>query len=225
VRARLSGPDGWGVQATSPTGIDELAAGKSLATTWRVQVPADVQPGTYSLDLEASFHTEADPSTVTSRQTLRVVVPIPLPSGTSYLSDDNWLSAVNGYGPVERNTSNGESKAGDGHTMTINGATYAKGIGAHAPGVIEFYLGGRCSTVTSDVGVDDEKSANGSVTFEIWADGTKVADSGLMTVADPAKTLTANVSGATLLRLVVTDGGNGNNSDHADWAGAQVTCT
>jgi alpha-galactosidase len=73
--------------------------------------------------------------------------------------------------------------------------------------------------------VDDEKAAKGSVTFEIWADGTKAADSGLLTTADGPRHLTADLTGATFVRLVVTDGGNGNDSDHADWAGPRLTCT
>jgi alpha-galactosidase len=32
------------------------------------------------------------------------------------------------------------------------------------------------------------------------------------------------VSGASVVRLIVTDGGNTNNSDHADWADAKITC-
>jgi alpha-galactosidase len=151
-------------------------------------------------------------------------VPPPPPGGTTNLGDATWLRAVNGYGPVERNMSNGESRAGDGHTMSIEGKTYATGLGAHAPGEIEFYLGGDCTALTTDVGVDDEKTASGSVTFEIWVDGAKVADSGLMDTSTPAKTLTADLTGATLLRLVVTDGGNGNNSDHAYWADPRLTC-
>ena len=73
--------------------------------------------------------------------------------------------------------------------------------------------------------MDDEKAANGSVTFEVWADGRKVTDSGLLTTADPAKELTADVSGAAVVRLIVTDGGNTNNSDHADWADARLVCS
>jgi alpha-galactosidase len=79
--------------------------------------------------------------------------------------------------------------------------------------------------VSADVGVDDEKTSNGTVTFEVWADGKKVADSGLLTTADPAAHLTADVGGATFVRLIVTDGGDGNNSDHADWADARIACT
>jgi hypothetical protein len=45
----------------------------------------------------------------------------------------NFLGTpTNGWGPVERDTSNGEQAAGDGHTMSINGATFTKGLGAHA---------------------------------------------------------------------------------------------
>jgi alpha-galactosidase len=46
-----------------------------------------------------------------------------------------------------------------------------------------------------------------------------------VTGTDTAKHLTANLSGAKFVRLVVTDAGNGNNSDHADWAAAQTTCS
>jgi alpha-galactosidase len=131
----------------------------------------------------------------------------------------------NGWGPVEKDMSNGETAAGDGHPITINGTVHTKGLGVHAPSSVEYYTAKKCTSVSADVGVDDEKTAKGSVTFELWADGTKVADSGLLTTADPAKHLTAGVGGATFVRLVVTDGGNGNDSDHADWADAQITCT
>jgi alpha-galactosidase len=134
------------------------------------------------------------------------------------------MSATNGYGPVERNTSNGESAAGDGHPITIGGVVYDKGLGVHAESAVEFYAGKACEKVTADVGVDDEKGANGTVAFEIWADGTKVASTGVLTNAMPAQPLTADVTGAEVIRLVVTDGGDGIDSDHADWANAQLTC-
>jgi alpha-galactosidase len=156
---------------------------------------------------------------------VQFLVPTPAPTADAYLSDLPWLSMTNGWGPVERDRSNGETGATDGRALTINGVQYAKGLGSHAPSDIEYYLGGHCATVTTDVGVDDEKGSRGTVSFEIWADGDKVADSGVMTNAMPAATLTADVSGATLLRLVVTDGGDGVDSDHADWAGTAITCS
>jgi len=79
--------------------------------------------------------------------------------------------------------------------------------------------------VTATVGVDDEKNGKGSVEFIVSADGKKVADSGVLTNAMGGKPLQADVTGAHNVQLIVTDGGDGNDSDHADWADAQLTCS
>ena len=223
VRNDLTAPDGWTVRATSRRSSALVGSGQSFATTWTVRVPEGAEPGTYDLTSTSAYQ----PGSAVARNTVQVDVlnVTPPPSGTSYLSDLSWLRSDNGWGPVEKDTSNGEQAAGDGHPITINGTVYKKGLGAHAPSSIEYYTAKKCTSVSADVGVDDEKSANGSVTFEIWADGTKVAGSGLLTTADPAEHLTADVTGATFVRLVVTDGGNGNDSDHSDWADARLTCT
>jgi alpha-galactosidase len=225
VRTALSGPAGWTVRATSPRRADRLGSGQAFETTWRIGVPEDAEPGTYTLHATLSYSGGRPRQREIMRQRFEVVVPPPVPTGTTNLGDAAWLRALNGWGPVERNMSNGETAAGDGKTITIEGRTYATGLGVHAPGEIEFYVGGRCSSLTTDVGVDDEKAASGTVTFEIWADDRKLADSGVMDTAMPAKTLTADLTGATLLRLVVTDAGDGTNSDHADWADPRLTCT
>jgi alpha-galactosidase len=222
VRVEVSVPERWRADAASASAADDLAGGESLDTDWRVSVPAAAPPGSYELTATTTARQGGRP--VTSTGTATVVVPTQPPGGTTNLGDLPWLSATNGYGPVERNTSNGERSAGDGRTMSIEGRRYATGLGTNAPSEIAFYLGRHCTNVTTDVGVDDEKSANGSVTFELWADGAKVADSGAMDTSTPARTLFADLTGATVLRLVVTDGGNGNNSDHGDWADPRLTC-
>ena len=56
-----------------------------------------------------------------------------------------WLSHDNGWGPVEKDTSNGERPAGDGHPITISGAVYTKGLGVHAPSAVEYYTAGKCN--------------------------------------------------------------------------------
>ena len=45
-----------------------------------------------------------------------------------------------------------------------------------------------------------------------------------MTWQDAAKPIDANIGNSDFVRLVVADGGDGTNSDHADWADAKVTC-
>jgi hypothetical protein len=146
------------------------------------------------------------------------------PAGTSYLSNLTWISANNGYGPVEKDMSNGESGAGDGRTIKIRGVSYAKGLGTHAASDVQYSLAGACTTFTATVGVDDEVAPNGSVVFQVLADGTKIYDSGTVTGSTAAKSVNVNVSGKSVLELKVTDSGNGNAYDHADWAQAQITC-
>ncbi|MHC3467902.1 NPCBM/NEW2 domain-containing protein [Streptomyces sp. 7R007] len=223
VSAALTGPDGWAVKATSPTRSPALPTGRSLRTSWSVTAPTGTPTGTYPLTLRASYRGPTGDRVEETLPLTATIVTAP-PTGTSELGDLPWLSATNGYGPVERDTSNGESAAGDGHPITIGGVVYAKGLGVHAESEVAYYTGRACETVTADVGVDDEKGANGTVAFEIWADGTRVAATGVLTNAMPAQPLTADVTGAEVVRLVVRDGGDGIDSDHADWAAPHLTC-
>ncbi|MGW3462263.1 NPCBM/NEW2 domain-containing protein [Streptomyces olivaceoviridis] len=223
VSVSLTGPAGWTVRPTSTTSAATLAPGGTLRTGWRVIAPSGTPTGSYGLTLTTNYRSPSG-TPVTSTLPLSASVVVPPPAGTSYLGDLPWLSATSGWGPVERNTSNGENAAGDGNPLTIGGTVYAKGLGVHALSDISFYTGEACEKVTAEVGVDDEKGTKGTVAFEIWADGTKAASTGVLTNAMPAQSLTADVTGAQVVRLVVTDGGDGVDSDHADWADARLTC-
>ncbi|MFF9092875.1 NPCBM/NEW2 domain-containing protein [Streptomyces sp. NPDC014802] len=223
VSVTLTGPAGWTVRPASPTTTASLPTGRSLRTDWTLTAPAGTPTGSYGLTLTTSYRS---PTGVRAANSLTVTasVVVPPPSGVSFLGDLPWLSADSGWGPVERNTSNGESAAGDGRPITLGGVVYGKGLGVHAPSTVAYYTGRSCETVSADVGVDDEKGANGTVAFEVRADGRTVASTGVLTNAMPAQHLTADVSGAQVVELVVTDGGDGVDSDHADWADARLTC-
>ncbi|NJL20459.1 MAG: hypothetical protein HC895_06010 [Leptolyngbyaceae cyanobacterium SM1_3_5] len=138
------------------------------------------------------------------------------------LSDLNWTSATNGWGPVERDRANGEQGAGDGGILTLNGVTYARGLGVHANSEITYALNGSYSRFLSDVGINDSVGSNGSVVFQVWADGTRLFESGVMTGNSATRAVDVDLTGRQTLRLVVTDAGNGANYDHANWAGAQL---
>ena len=149
------------------------------------------------------------------------------PESAFYLSDLPFAGTpVNGFGPVERNTSNGEALAGDGHMISIGGISYPKGLGVHANSSVEFRIDGKCTVFTAYVGADDEVNA-ASVTFEVWVDGLRTYSSpSLVQSGQPPTFVSVNVTCATSLRLVVTDGVvNANTADHADWANAQVSCS
>jgi hypothetical protein len=141
-----------------------------------------------------------------------------------YLSDMTWLSETNGWGPIERDRSNGGQAAGDGLPIRLNGVTYAKGLGMHAPGEVRVSIGS-CPAFAAHIGVDDEVDTSGSVTFEVWGDAVKLFDSGMMTGASATQAVNVSLAGRTTLRLVVTNGGDNVFSDHADWADARLICT
>lgn len=214
----LQAPDGWPVEP--PTARYEVHPGASQDIEFRVSVPADARLGPHDLDAlrygPGPFLADVESATVD--------VEPPLPPGYSWLSDRDWLSADNHWGPVERDTSNGTEVAGDGHTITIEGVTYAKGLGVHAPSRITYDLGGACTRFVADVGVDDENGDAGSVAFTVQADGSTVYRSPVLRGRDGAATADVDITGAGTLTLLVDDGGDGTGNDHADWAGARVEC-
>jgi alpha-galactosidase len=148
----------------------------------------------------------------------------PLPTGEVYLSDLSWTYVVNGLGPVERDASNGEALEGDGKPLRLRGGVYDKGLGMHGPALIRYRLGRACTRFTADVGIDDESAGKGTAQFEVWADGSRLFESGLVTGSTPARRVDVDLSGKRELRLFVGVGGDNYDFDHADWAGARLTC-
>ena len=222
LRLTAAAPAGWSVRGPVVT-RGRVGAGESVTGRWTVQVGQST--GYADVPVFAEFRA---PSGLWSRrvhveEAARVFVPPPPLTGTPYLSDLEFAAETNGWGPVERDRSVGEADAGDGNPMTIGGVTYEKGLGTHATAEVRIYLGGRCTSLTSLVGVDDEVTQPGSVVFQVLADDAVVFDSGVVRPG-PALPLTADVRGARMLTLRVTDAGDGKNFDHADWANAQLSC-
>jgi hypothetical protein len=136
-----------------------------------------------------------------------------------YLSDLTPTSATIGWGSIQKNKSVG------GNPITLRGTVYAKGIGTHAVSQISFALGGKYSTFTSDIGVDDEENGKGvgSVDFQVIGDGKILFDSGVLTNSSPIVSINISIVGVQTLTLVATNGvANSIDYDHADWAGARV---
>lgn len=222
VAINLQTPDGWGVHAASPTTLNNLPPGKSNTMTWDVTVPGDANPALYDIDAEATFIYGGHKLPGQKQVKSQIHVFTAPPSTDAYLSDMNWLEAMNGWGPVEKDRSNGESGSGDGNIITMDGTTYEKGLGAHAESAVSYYIGGKFSKFIADVGIDDEVGNNGSVTFQVWADGNKIYDSEVLNGSSPVKHVDVDITGATILKLVVTNGGDHNAYDHADWGGAMI---
>ncbi len=132
---------------------------------------------------------------------------------------------VNGLGPIEIDRHNGDAAAKDGGELSLDTVPYPKGLGVHAPSDIRYNLGGTCNgALIADVGIDDSVEDNGSVAFQVFLDGVKAYDSGIVRGSDLREAINVDVSGKRELRLVVTDGGDGNSLDRANWGGIRLSC-
>jgi alpha-galactosidase len=146
------------------------------------------------------------------------------PSGSVFLSDLTWTYAANGLGPVEKDQNNGASAAGDGTPIALRGQTFSKGLGMSAPSAVIFRMAQACTTFTATVGVDDLAKGSGSVVFQVFADGDKLFDSGVVTGTSDPVPVSVDVTGRRRLRLQVTNAGDGAALDRASWGDAKLDC-
>jgi hypothetical protein len=171
------------------------------------------------------------PSLTTGSTPSAVVEATPRPVATSggtwkdvSVSGLKATSEKNGWGPVERNRSNGGKAAGDGQAITVGGQKFTDGLGVNAASEISFALPGTCRTFSAVVGVDDEVGSKGSVVFVVRADGKELRRTSVLTGSSAAQKLSVDLGSARQLTLTVEDAGDGNSGDHADWASAVVNC-
>ncbi|QFU88912.1 glycoside hydrolase family 97 catalytic domain-containing protein [Amycolatopsis sp. YIM 10] len=215
-------PNGWSL-AGEPVRDSEFTPGEVLRGKWTVTVGPGA--GKHEIPIAADFR---DPSLVVPEvhvaKAVTVFVPPPVPSDGASVSDLPFMAAVNGWGPVERDRSNNDQAAGDGNPLRIGGVTYEKGLGTHALSEVTVYLGRGCQGFTALAGLDDETTQPGSATFEVLGDGVTLASTPVLRGGSPAVTVEADVRGVRMLTLRTTDGGDGKNHDHTDWAMPRLTC-
>jgi regulation of enolase protein 1 (concanavalin A-like superfamily) len=204
IERSLNGVDGWSSAGTASAEATSFSdtTGLSAGTKYYYRVRATNAVG------------DSDNSNIASATTQSPEV--------TYVSALNPISAVNGWGPYERDRSNGSTGAADGKTITLNSVTYAKGLGVHAASQLVYNLVGAYGRFMSDVGVDDETGA-GTVVFQVFADNVKIYDSGTMTQNSATKSIDVSVAGVQQLMLIVTNAGDDNSFDHADWANSRLT--
>lgn len=195
----LHAPPGWPTPV--PTGPG----------AWDVTVPAGAGPAHVAvLGLRA-----ADPTKRSAVSHVRIAThPGP---GTTDLTTVSPLAVTNGFGPVERDTSNGGGDPRDGRTMTVAGVEYPRGLGVSAPSEIVFALGGRAERFRAEVGIDDEAPRSGA-TVEVRADGEPLFRTELAP-GTPAVPIDVDVRGRHLLSLhVVADSpAEPDLQPHVDW--------
>ncbi|HRU20361.1 MAG TPA: NPCBM/NEW2 domain-containing protein, partial [Kiritimatiellia bacterium] len=112
-----------------------------------------------------------------------------------------------------------------GNPFKIARKRFERGVGTHAESWLSLEARGGALAFQAWVGVDDEEliRGKGSVIFRVYADGRRVADSGIRRAREPAFLLRADLTGAQVVTLHVSDAGDGDARDHADWCEAFFT--
>ncbi len=105
--------------------------------------------------------------------------------------------------------------------LSIAGRHFEQGVGSHAPSTLWVDLKGTTKRFTAWVGVDDEVGlGRGSIEFRIVADNSTLFRSKTMKGGDPPQRVDVDLTGKKMLLLIVRNGRDNNNFDHADWADA-----
>ena len=131
------------------------------------------------------------------------------------LRDLSYESAQQGWGSLQID------KAVGGQPLSIAGRTFQHGLGTHAASEVVYELAREMpgSLRRGSVWMTKMRGyTNSSVVFQVFGDGKKLFDSGVMRLNGPGECVSVNIAGMEELRLVVTDAGDGNSCDHADWA-------
>lgn len=147
--------------------------------------------------------TDSDGKTTTKIRTIAVVDM----TDFTYLTDYDWNSTQNSYtAPLkDKSISANTLRLTDENNQVVS---YERGIGAHSNSTIVYNLSDKnADYFTSYVGVDRQMYGSvGSVSFEVFVDGEKKFDSGVMGSRDPQKFIELDINEAKELKLVVTDG-------------------
>jgi glucose/arabinose dehydrogenase len=145
-------------------------------------------------------------------------------SSGNYLSDIQETSSSNGYGPIEKDKSNGEEGSNDGGSITLNGFVFNKGIGSHAPSEITYNINNMgYQAFSAVIGLDDyvDNIGCGSVVFKVFKDNILAYQSPTMINSSPSIPINIPINNTNTLKLVVESAGDGICGDHGDWADAK----
>jgi len=221
VTLTLNAPAGFTYDST-PQVYGSVKPGQQVMGHWELTAPTGAA-STATLTGTATYAQRGVATWLTATAPLQVTDP-PAPTGVTAVSDLPFLSSTNGWGPVERDQSVGGTNRGDGQPLNINGTAYAKGLGTNSVSDVAVFLGGNCTSFTTDVGIDSEVGGSGTATFTVTGDGRTLATTPVLRGGQPAQHLTVDVTGVSTLHLTVGDGGDGNAYDHGDWASPTLHC-
>jgi len=110
-----------------------------------------------------------------------------------------------------------------GDPIVIAGQQYPWGIGVHADSELTFKLGKRFKLFRSAIGIADQVKHHGSVVFQVLGDGKVLYTSPTVTSAEAEpRNIEVKIYGVDQLTLKVTDAGDLDLGDVANWGSARL---
>lgn len=133
-----------------------------------------------------------------------------------------WLDSLNLKGVIQQWGDPQAGKTIDNQPIQLDGRIYEHGLGTHAYSEMLINLKGVATRFVCEAGISECHSGHGSVTFEVWVDGKKAVETGVLRGGDKPEFISVDLAGANELFLVVTDAADGIHMDMANWVGALI---
>jgi len=134
-----------------------------------------------------------------------------------YIDKLKPVFATQGYGKLTKNKTVANRMLSSAYYF------FNRGLGTHAVSQVVYNLEGKFRVFESEIGVDTEAIEPATVVFKIVGDGKILYESKVMKKWDKPKHVNLNIKGVNQLVLVVEDGGDGINNDHAGWYNTKLT--
>jgi CubicO group peptidase (beta-lactamase class C family) len=148
--------------------------------------------------------------------------PRPVP-----VKPDLWLDKLT---PVRATVGFGKfqvGKTGEGSRLALDGDVFAHGLGVHAPSEVIYDLRPEYARFVARVGPEERASWRASVIAKVYLDDVLLDATPLLRAGDPPWNIDVAIPARSVsttkprqLRLLVTDSGDGINSDWTDWVDA-----
>lgn len=133
-----------------------------------------------------------------------------------YLSEMPELKWEQSWGKGRKNMNINKDR------IFIGDYPYEYGISTHGNSEIIYGLGKKYKFFKADIGLGSEVGRKGSVIFKIKLDGEEAYCSKLIRGTGEPLYISVPVEGKEVMELLVQDGGDGINYDHAIWANARL---
>ncbi len=142
--------------------------------------------------------------------------PVPITKLKPFISGQDWgkrvedMSVNAAYGPKSWNP------------LSVQYYFYRSGLGTHAISKHSYDVNGRFSKLTTDFGIDTESGPKASAVFQIWGDNRLLFESQKLGRYEAPRHIEVTIEGVKTMELVITDAGDGNQDDHADWLNTKL---